>query len=90
MRTAIPGCNKITADPKLREIQRMLQDGARDEAQRLHTIIAEAEQRGIQKARQEGAYQAKLSIARNMLGENFALAFISKITGLDEETLRSL
>ena len=45
---------------------------------------------GVQQGMQQGAYQAKLEIAENMIIAGAEDAYIAKITGLDIEKIKDL
>jgi len=74
MQSAVTNYKRITADPQFREIQRMLEDGAHDEAQRLWN-----------ERRKEA-----VKIARGMLARNYPIEDVTALTGLDEADIKSI
>ncbi len=50
----------------------------------------EGERQGLKKGRQEGRQEERQQVVLNMLKEKADIAFISKVTGLSEKTIRKL
>jgi len=77
---------RASNDEMVRQILEMRAKARHEEASRLY----QAEKRGIEKGREKGREEEKITIARNMLNLNLPLEAISQATGLSIDKINKL
>ncbi len=72
----------------MQDVREIIKEKGRWEGERQG--LKKGRQEGLQEGRQEGRQEERQQVVLNMLKEKADIAFISKVTGLSEKTIRKL